>query len=75
MSKRPQDTPAEEPDGGYPHIRFRGGPELGNRLGLLNTNRWGSWAASIKDLRDHFLGTFDPATTRLRRLHSNICLA
>jgi hypothetical protein len=36
MSKRPQDTSAEEPDGGNPHIRFRGGPELGNRLGLLN---------------------------------------
>src|SRR5437868_2897475 len=36
MSKRPQDTPAEEPDGGNPHIRFRGGPGLGDRPGLLN---------------------------------------
>ena len=36
MSKRPQDTSAEEPNGGNLHVRFRGGPELGNRLGLLN---------------------------------------
>jgi hypothetical protein len=38
MSKRPQDTSAEEPDGGNPHIRFRGGLRLGDRPGLLN--RW-----------------------------------
>ena len=38
MSKRPQDTSAEEPDGGNPHIRFRGGPGRGNQPGLLN--RW-----------------------------------
>ena len=38
MSKQPQDTSAEEPDGGNPHIRFRGGPRLGDRPGLLN--RW-----------------------------------
>ena len=37
MSKRPQDTSAEEPDGGNPHIRFRGGPRRGNSLGLLNS--------------------------------------
>jgi hypothetical protein len=36
MTKRPQDTSAEEPDGGNPHIRFRGGPRLGDRPGLLN---------------------------------------
>ena len=36
MSKRPQDTSAEEPEGGNPHIRFRGGPGRGNSLGLLN---------------------------------------
>jgi hypothetical protein len=36
MSKRPQDTSAEEPDGGNPHIRFRGGLRLGDRPGLLN---------------------------------------
>ena len=36
MNKRSQDTPAEEPDGGNPHIRFRGGPGLGNQPGLLN---------------------------------------
>ena len=36
MSKRPQDTSAEEPDGGNPHIRFRGGPRQGDRPGLLN---------------------------------------
>jgi hypothetical protein len=37
MTKRPQDTSAEEPDGGNPHIRFRGGPRQGDRPGLLNT--------------------------------------
>jgi len=37
MNKRPQDTSAEEPDGGNPHIRFRGGPRLGDRPGLLNS--------------------------------------
>ena len=36
MTQRPQDTSAEEPDGGNPHIRFRGGPGLGNQPGLLN---------------------------------------
>lgn len=36
MSKQPQDTSAEEPDGGNPHIRFRGGPRQGDRPGLLN---------------------------------------
>jgi hypothetical protein len=36
MSKRPQDTSAEEPEGGNPHIRFRGGPRQGDRPGLLN---------------------------------------
>jgi hypothetical protein len=36
MSKRAQDTSAEEPDGGNPHIRFRGGPRQGDRPGLLN---------------------------------------
>lgn len=37
MSKRSQDTPAEEPDGENPHIRFRGGPRQGDRPGLLNS--------------------------------------
>ena len=36
MNKRPPDTSAEEPDGGNPHIRFRGGPRQGDRPGLLN---------------------------------------
>jgi hypothetical protein len=36
MTTRPQDTSAEEPDGGNPHIRFRGGPRRGDRPGLLN---------------------------------------
>jgi len=40
MSKRPQDTSAEEPDGGNPHIRFRGGPRQGDRPGLLNKIYW-----------------------------------
>ena len=39
MTKRPQDTSAEEPDGGNPHIRFRGGPRLGDRPGLLNNQQ------------------------------------
>jgi hypothetical protein len=30
MSKRPQDTSAEEPDGGNPPNRFRGEPGRGN---------------------------------------------
>jgi len=38
MTKRPQDTSAEEPDGGNPHIRFRRGPGLGNQPGLLNNS-------------------------------------
>ena len=38
MNTQPQDTSAEEPDGGNPHIRFRGGPRLGDWPGLLN--RW-----------------------------------
>jgi hypothetical protein len=43
MSQRPQDTSAEEPDGGNPHIRFRGGPRLGDRPRLLNSGAklWG----------------------------------
>jgi hypothetical protein len=36
MNTQPQDTSAEEPDGGNPHIRFRGGPGRGNQPGLLN---------------------------------------
>src|SRR5450631_4410541 len=39
MGRRPQDTTAEEPDGGNPHIRFRRGPERGNPPGLLNSKR------------------------------------
>jgi hypothetical protein len=38
MTERPQDTSAEEPDGGNPHIRFRGGPGQGNQPGLLNSS-------------------------------------
>jgi single-stranded DNA-binding protein len=38
MTTRPQDTSAEEPDGGNPHIRFRGGPRQGDRPGLLNNS-------------------------------------
>src|SRR6266567_4542820 len=36
MRKRPQDTSAEEPNGGNLHVRLRRGPERGNRPGLLN---------------------------------------
>ncbi len=36
MTRDPQDTSAEEPDGGNLHVRFRGGPGRDNRPGLLN---------------------------------------
>src|SRR5882762_9229329 len=36
MSKRPQDTCSEEPNGGNLHVRLRRGPGRGNRPGLLN---------------------------------------
>ena len=39
MARKPQDTSAEEPDGGNLHVRFRGGPGRGNRPGLLNADR------------------------------------
>ena len=39
------------------------------------TNRWGRWAATIKDLRAHIRRIFNPAIIRLRRRRSNICLA
>jgi len=45
MNTQPQDTSAEEPDGGNPHIRFRGGPGRGNQPGLLN--RWQPEAAHL----------------------------
>ena len=35
-TKRPQDTTAEEPDGGNLHVRIRRGPGRGNQPGLLN---------------------------------------
>ena len=38
MTLKPQDTSAEEPEGGNPHIRFRGGPRQGDRPGLLNNS-------------------------------------
>lgn len=37
MTKDPRDTPAEEPDGGNPHVRFRRGLGLSDRPGLLNS--------------------------------------
>ena len=39
------------------------------------TNRWGRWAAIIKDLRFHILMTFGREIIRLRRRRSNICSA
>ena len=48
MTKRPQDTSAEEPDGGNPHIRFRGGPRLGDRPGLLNKKPRRNHSAAFK---------------------------
>ena len=39
MTRKPQDTSAEEPDGGNLHVRFRGGPGRGNRPGLLNNKQ------------------------------------
>jgi hypothetical protein len=41
MTKDPRDTPAEEPDGGNPHVRFRRGPGLSDRPGLLNKRKTG----------------------------------
>jgi acyl dehydratase len=38
MTNEPQDTSAEEPDGGNLQVRFRRGLGLGNRPGLLNTH-------------------------------------
>jgi hypothetical protein len=48
MNQRPQDTSAEEPEGGNPHIRFRGWPRPGDQPGLLNRVRHcgGIFAAS-----------------------------
>ena len=37
MTQRPQDTSAEEPDGGNLHVRIRRGPGRGNQPGLLNS--------------------------------------
>ena len=36
MTRDPRDTSTEEPDGGDLQVRFRRGPGLGNRPGLLN---------------------------------------
>src|SRR5437879_4753651 len=36
MTRAPQDTSAEEPDGGNLQVRLRRGPGRGNRPGLLN---------------------------------------
>jgi hypothetical protein len=36
MTRTPQDTSAEEPDGGNLQVRFRRGPGRGNPPGLLN---------------------------------------
>jgi len=60
MHTRPQDTSAEEPDGGNPHFRFRGGPRLGDRPGLLN-NRMSffgraSLRHAIREYMTHYHG-------------------
>lgn len=39
------------------------------------TNRWGRWAAAIKDLRAHMLRIFNLEIIRLRGRRSNTCLA
>ncbi len=63
MNTQPQDTSAEEPDGGNPHIRFRGGPRLGDRPGLLT--RWTQRGAHLllqartQVLNDELRKTFD----------------
>ncbi len=66
MSQRPQDTSAEEPDGGNPHIRFWGGPGLGNRPGLLNSSR----AISIHGAAGGQLQSFDRANSRRKSSRS-----
>ena len=48
MTKVPQDTSAEEPDGGNLQVRLRRGPGSGDRPGLLNSART---CASSKALR------------------------
>jgi hypothetical protein len=55
MSTRPQDTSAEEPDGGNPHIRFRGGPRLGDRPGLLNNRMIFFGQASLRHAITQFM--------------------
>ncbi len=57
MSKQPQDTSAEEPDGGNPHIRFRGGPRQGDRPGLLNSTETNQRGAA--DWGSDFFGTLN----------------
>lgn len=39
MTRVPQDTSAEEPDGGNLQVRFRRGPGSGDRPGLLNNRK------------------------------------
>jgi hypothetical protein len=65
MSKRPQDRSAEEPDGGNPHIRFRGGLGRGNRPGLLN-----KLADHIRFGRIRFLVC---STSKIEHMISTMC--
>lgn len=67
MSKRPQDTSAEEPDGGNPHIRLRGGPRPDNRSGLLNKATWHGQVIAESDQTIELDGYhyFPPASVRM----------
>ena len=48
MSKRPQDTSAEEPNGGNLHVRLGRGPGRGNRPGLLNKKARSSRSGELR---------------------------
>ena len=52
MTQRPQDTSAEEPDGGNLHVRIRRGPGRGNQPGLLKIEQ-------VIDQRRRSIGSFE----------------
>lgn len=72
MDKRPQDTSAEEPNGGNLHVRLRRGPGRGNRPGLLN-----SLSVLIVEKRDAIatLALNRPRTMNTRSARLRVILA
>jgi hypothetical protein len=55
MTKVPQDTSAEEPDGGNLQVRLRRGPGSGDRPGLLNSETKPVRIVGVKPVRDYTL--------------------